>query len=385
MIMIPLGYLTTKFTFNMKKILLIVMCCIISILTHSQKKTSTFRDTIDNAIDLSKFLTEKKGVLPIPTIITEPAVGLGAGLAIGYFHGSILETGNIPDITVAFGGFTDNGTWFGGMAHKGYWKQDRIRYTGLLAKSYINIDYYGPNNVLDDPIEMNLDTWIFLQQIKFRFKQSDFFVGARYFLYDGINTLELPIDIPEYTGSEFSSTLSEVSLMVDYDTRDNVFSPSKGFYAHVAGTYSDEWLGGPDLYGRLKGVLLGFGELSEKATVGVRIETLYASENTPFWAIPSITMRGVPAAKFQGNNVNVLEAQLNYKLNYRWEMVGFTGIGTTAPVGDGWLETSQSVRTVGAGVRYMMARVFGLNAGMDLAWSADDFGFYFVVGHAWAR
>ncbi|MCT4589006.1 MAG: outer membrane protein assembly factor [Carboxylicivirga sp.] len=367
-----------------KSILFSLLSVFIVCISYSQSRQA-FKDTLDNAFDMSRYLTEMKGLLPVPMIMTEPAIGYGGGVALAYFHGSIMERGNIPDITSGFGGLTENGTWFSGLFHLGFWKQDKIRYMGLIGKGYINYDYYGPNNILPAPVEMNLDSWMFIQQLKFRIRESNFFIGGRYFNYDGTNTLEFPIDIPEYSGTKFNSRLSELSLMLDYDTRDNVFTPSKGVYAQLKGTYSDEWMGGADLYGRLTGVLLAFGDLSEKATIGARIESQYASENTPFWAIPGINMRGVPAAKYQGNNTNLLELQINYKLNYRWEVLGFTGMGITAPLDDGWLKSNQSVRTVGTGFRYLLARVFGLSGGLDFAWSNDDFGFYIVMGHAWAR
>lgn len=34
-------------------------------------------DPLDNKLDTGKYLAEKKGVLPVPVIITEPAVGYG--------------------------------------------------------------------------------------------------------------------------------------------------------------------------------------------------------------------------------------------------------------------------------------------------------------------
>ena len=42
-------------------------------------------DPLDGKLDMSKYLAEKKGVLPVPIIITEPAVGYGLGLAAVFF------------------------------------------------------------------------------------------------------------------------------------------------------------------------------------------------------------------------------------------------------------------------------------------------------------
>jgi len=370
----------------MKKTALLIVVALISISSlKAQSRKRAFKDSIDNAFDVSVFITEQKGLLPTPMIVTEPAIGYGGGLALAYFHSSIMEKGNIPDISSGFGGLTENGTWWAGFFHLGFWNEDRIRYMGLLAKADVNYQYFGPNSVLPQAVEMNLDTWMLIQQIKFRMADTDFFSGLRYFYYGGTNTLSLPIDIPEFKGKSFNSTLSEVSLIMNYDSRDNVFSPRKGLMAELRGTYSDKWVGGSDLYGRLSASLLAFGDISEKATLGLRLETAYATKNTPFWSIPGINLRGVPAAKYQANNVSLSEVQINYSLNYRWQLLGFTGIGLTAPLDEGFLNYNKSVQSVGTGFRYLLARVFGLQAGMDFAWSNDDFGFYFVVGHAWAR
>lgn len=43
-----------------------------------------FLDPDDGMLDLSKHLLEHKGILPVPIIITEPAVGYGGGL-VGVF------------------------------------------------------------------------------------------------------------------------------------------------------------------------------------------------------------------------------------------------------------------------------------------------------------
>ncbi|HYJ40391.1 MAG TPA: hypothetical protein VEW08_06350, partial [Steroidobacteraceae bacterium] len=43
--------------------------------------TSKFRDPDDGQIDLSRFLATPRRFMPIPLVVTEPAVGYGGGLA----------------------------------------------------------------------------------------------------------------------------------------------------------------------------------------------------------------------------------------------------------------------------------------------------------------
>ena len=59
------------------------------------KPTSKFRDPEDGQIDLGRFLATPKKFLPIPLVITEPAVGYGGGLA-GMFVRTRKQAGEEP-------------------------------------------------------------------------------------------------------------------------------------------------------------------------------------------------------------------------------------------------------------------------------------------------
>lgn len=43
-------------------------------------------DAEDGNVDISDYLSGARGFFPVPIIITEPAVGFGAGAAVAYFH-----------------------------------------------------------------------------------------------------------------------------------------------------------------------------------------------------------------------------------------------------------------------------------------------------------
>ncbi|HBO79836.1 MAG TPA: glyceraldehyde-3-phosphate dehydrogenase, partial [Cupriavidus sp.] len=55
------------------------------------KKKLTFFDPEDGKLDMSDFLLNHKGALPVPTIITEPAVGYGFGLGLLFFSESMAD------------------------------------------------------------------------------------------------------------------------------------------------------------------------------------------------------------------------------------------------------------------------------------------------------
>src|SRR3954471_22081661 len=99
-----------------------------------------FRDDDDGSFDMSDYLLRHRGVLPVPLVITEPAVGYGAGVALAYFSQSYEQRAEAsrargrgvtrPDITVGAAFKTENGTWAAGLGHMGFWDEDRWRYLG---------------------------------------------------------------------------------------------------------------------------------------------------------------------------------------------------------------------------------------------------------------
>ena len=61
---------------------------------HAAGEFDRFNDPDDGAFDLSEWLLDQKGFLPVPIIITEPAVGFGGGVMLAFFRESIREAAN---------------------------------------------------------------------------------------------------------------------------------------------------------------------------------------------------------------------------------------------------------------------------------------------------
>lgn len=362
---------------------------LISNIGFAQKSSSkiSLRDSLDHAYDISDFLLNKKGFLLVPSIITEPAVGYGALAAAVYFHSSYADKKAPPSMSGIAGGGTQNGTWFAGAFHLGYWKKDHIRYMGALARMNVNIGFYPSGNLGQtgtESVELNMDSWLIVQQLRFRIAETNLFAGGRYIYFNTDNTFEIPIDIPEFEGSEMSSTLSEASVLFNYDTRNNIFSPTKGVLLELSGTYSDTWMGGDDLYGRINTRIIGYVPASKKAVLGVRQENAFTVGNVPFYARPIVVLRGAPLMKYQNNNTTVMEAEFDWNVYKRWSVVGFTGMGNAFSSFEDF-NKGKSVASIGTGFRYLLARKFGMQMGMDFAQSTDDFAFYFVIGTSWLR
>jgi hypothetical protein len=134
-------------------------------------------DAEDGKLDIGDYLSSTTGFLPVPIIITEPAVGYGAGIAVAYFHppqdldSEVHPHQGPPSISVAFAAGTDNGTKLYGAAHSGVWKNDHVRYLGAIASLDINMTFYpslGQPSPEDEGIKFNVDGKFLYQQVQFR-------------------------------------------------------------------------------------------------------------------------------------------------------------------------------------------------------------------------
>jgi hemolysin activation/secretion protein len=79
-----------------------------------------------------------------------------------------------------------------------------------------------------------------------------------------------------------------------------------------------------------------------------------------------------------------VEAELRWQFWKRLSLVGFGGTGAT------WtsLERADRQKTVsagGAGLRYDLARRYGIHVGVDVAYGPDGSAFYLQWGSAWIR
>lgn len=157
---------------------------------------SQFQDPDDGRFDASNFLAENAyGFLPVPIIITDPAVDGGLGIAGLFFHETEeqkeLRLKNLreaedasaflltPSVSAVAGAYTGNDSWFAGGGHLGFFKQGSIRYMGGGGYGDVNLDFFGFGEItFDRPVELKTQAWMVLNSLKFRLGGSKFFAGA---------------------------------------------------------------------------------------------------------------------------------------------------------------------------------------------------------------
>lgn len=347
-----------------------------------------FFDPDDGAFDVSYFLEDPRGFLPVPIVVTEPAVGYGGGLA-GLFLQPREEAGDegwaFPNISAAGGLVTENGTWagFGGDASR--WLGGRLRTLAGGGAGIVNLDFYG---LRGDPsgqaVRYSLKFSGAVLQANWQLApKSPWAVGVRY-VYASVDPRLRDAAADTGLADRVRVQVSAPTAVLEYDTRDNVFTPTRGVYAESSYLASREALGANVDFERFGQTLIGWAPVRHDVTLGARGNYAWSSDGTPFFLRPFIMLRGVPAVRYQGDQAASVEAEARWQFHGRWSAVAFGGVGKTWTRGDR-ASTTQDVGSGGVGFRYELARKFGLHAGVDVAASPGTTAVYLVVGNAWFR
>jgi hypothetical protein len=352
-----------------------------------------FRDPEDGAFDASEWLLDQRGFLPVPIVITEPAVGYGGGVALLFFEESMRDAasrakdGHVtpPNIYAGIVAGTENGTKFGGAGGMMTFKEDRWRYRGFIGNADVNLDFYGVGGDLgtgDLKIGYNLDGWVSSQQVLRRLGKSNQYLAARWVYLDFDTKFDVNKQAPILENFARTIRSSGLGISWEFDTRDNIFTPAKGFIAAVESLFYDPDWGSDESFQTYRARIFAYWPLGKQFVLGTRLDGRAARGDVPFYQLPYIEMRGIPAVRYQDENTTVAEAELRWNVTPRWALVGFLGAGRAWGSENGFSDAD--TRTAGgAGFRYLIARRLGLYVGMDYARGPDDDAIYIQVGGAW--
>jgi len=363
-------------------------------LAQDSDKRSLFTDPQDGKLDASEWLLERKGFLPVPILITEPAVGYGVGAALLFFRESIgeavtkaKETGRLtpPDIYGMALAATENGTKVAGAFGMVTFAEQRWRWRGAVAHPDVNLDFYGTNgsdSTRDLKLGYNLEGWISTQQLMRRVGESENFVGARWIYLDLDTRFDGSRPEPVLAPGGRAVRSSGLGLTFEHDSRDNFFTPASGWKGYVESMFYSPDIGSDNKYQTYRAYAFGYLPLQKNFVLGGRLDGRAARGDVPFYQLPFIELRGIPAARYQDENAGVAEVELRWNATPRWALIGFLGAGrawgSATKFGD-----ANTVTAWGAGFRYLIARRLGIYMGVDLAKGPEETAIYVQAGSAW--
>jgi hypothetical protein len=351
---------------------------------------SQFIDPDDGMLDMSEWLLENiVGFLPVPIIITEPAVDNGLGAAGVFFHqpkADQMKPGVdgrfiLPNVSAIAVAVTGNDSMMVGGGHFRNWGKDHYRYNVMGGYANINLDWYGGGDFpeLENGLRFNAEGAMLDQEFLFRLGESDWFLGAdwQFMKSDVTFKTDLPFDLPTV-----ENTVSGLSAVGLYEKLDYQITPRAGLSLRLQAEANREAFGSDYTFEKYTWKIRQYFEFAEKYTLAWRLDGASTSGEVPFYLEPFVELQGIPAMRYQGATAATLEIRGGYDIRPRWTMQGFVGAGRAAnSVSD--LSSAKNRNAYGLGFRYLMAKKLGMRVGIDVAKGPDGTYAYIVMGSPW--
>ncbi|MBV7529732.1 BamA/TamA family outer membrane protein [Chitinophaga sp. sic0106] len=362
-----------------------------------EKWKFSLRDSLDNAIDFSDWIINAHGVIPVPNIITEPALGFGgmlAPIALHKHEQPVYAPGQKqlapirPDITGAAGFYTDSKSWGAAAFRTGTVVKWGLRYAIFAGYADLNLNFYKTLPLLGEvKYGTNIKSIPAFLRLRKQLGYSNWLGGVQYTFVSTKARLTDPV-LPDslFKPKEFKNLTSMPGLLIEFDNRDNMFTPNKGIKMHIDGNFSYNVFGSDMEYTHLSGFVFDYIPIGKrnKWVSGLRADYQQVIGDIPFYFKPSIDLRGIPRGRYQGNTIAVVETEQRWNVFSRWSAVFFTGVGKAF---DDYADFGSAAwnYNYGTGFRYLLARKFGLYMGADVARGPEQWGFYVQFGSSWVR
>lgn len=258
---------------------------------------------------------------------------------------------------------------------------------GELAYNRYNFNFYGVgNNQPQNFVEKYGVQFPRLRFTALKKIRRSLYMGLRY-AYDQFSLFNLDLGgqlvnktIPGSTGG----TISGLGAVALYDTRDNIFYPTKGIWSELVVYRDDKLTGSSFNYTRIAFDFCKYFNY-KKNVLALNAYSIYSDSDLPFFQMGILggqkKMRGFYEGRYRDNNVLVFQAE--YRRHLFW-LLGFTVFGDVGQVAARYDRfNNQNWRyTYGAGLRLTIDKVQKINLRIDVGVGNGKVLPYFTIGEA---
>src|SRR4051812_21245503 len=304
----------------MKWLPALVLFCTTAVLADDAKPS--FKDPQDGMFDMSGFLA-KGGFVPMVSPVTEPAIGYGAGGGLIFLQRN-KEEGSRPDIYVVGGMYTESKSWATGGIYAGNWMGGDLRTQVRGGYVSLNLKPYGLGDTAQaqHPVDFNLSSLAGGASLSTRIPSTPLYGG----LFVIVANAKVELNQPLPGEADTSRTMVALRPFFQLDTRDNILTPTQGFFAESGCAFTHQ--GDGTWFELLDVSVMGFTPIFiPELFLGVNGGAGFSFGSAPFYLRPYVALRGAPAMRYQGEEIANLEVELRWQFWKRFSLVGFGGAG----------------------------------------------------------
>jgi len=333
--------------------------------------------------------TEKKKVgfvgLPIP--IANPTLQQGLALVgAALYH---LGEDAPASLTGVGAMYTSTESWGYGLVQKIYTSHDRWRITAGAIRFKLNLRFYGIGEnagAKDSHVPFTLDGKAYGAEVLHALGKNTY-LGLGYIFFSNTTIFTSNENLPEipFFDLTFNQSVALLTLPFQWDTRDNILNPKRGNYLKLTATFSDEAIGSDFTYQQYRFGFSHYAHLNDRMILAVRGTACDTQNRAPFYRLCTLGsgdgLRGFPVEVYWRRSSAAAVAEWRWSFAGRWGVIAFAGTGATGR-GITELNLDNLVPSYGVGIRFMMAKDYGVNIGLDYGRSNDRDAIYFRVGEA---
>ena len=170
---------------------------------------------------------------------------------------------------------------------------------------------------------------------------------------------------------------SGAGFFLELDTRDNLFYPSKGYFAQGGAKFYRKALGSDYVYDSYTLDARAYNRLGP-GILALSVSATDLTHGSPFYDLPQISLRGIFNTYFVDNASLVLQAEYRLRLSRRFNAAAFLGAGDNAPKFSKLALSGMRIAG-GGGLRYVLNEKEKISLRLDIGISRWGIEPYFGI------
>lgn len=328
---------------------------------------------------------QSKNYVVAPIVVSNPAIGTGAG-ATGMFFYDVghHEEGTPRSSAQLVGAYTHTDSYFVGLLNSLHMLQDQLRSKAGLFHAGIKNEYRDP---LGGEADFSTDILAAYIQATYRIK-GNWFLGLQGIISDVQYRPDTPQDADYLDRVGAANTTSGgIGPVVSYDSRDNIHYPCSGTLAEVKGFYKPSSWGNEANYAVGDVAVNHYIGLTEKHILALRAYGRTGTEDTPYTDKSRLgqqsDLRGFKSGEISGRTLLAGQAEIRWQITERWGAVAFGGLSKLWDDDLQALITEDIYYSGGVGIRFMLNTDQKINFRVDAAvGNGDNKGIYVGIREA---
>jgi outer membrane protein assembly factor BamA len=322
---------------------------------------------------------------PIPG--RTPEFGWSLAVVGGYFVDLDRANEDTPSSIIgAFGWFTENKSYAGGVGAKLNLLSDRLRINLAAGYADVNYRFYGiGNDAGEEGLSVQIDQQVpvYYATVKYELLPRTYF-GLGYLASKVDTRIRFDLlppgwEIPKL-GKEVN--LAAVGIPIEFDTRDHEQFPRNGWHIDARGMLYRGWAGSDVDTEALSVSMNRYLPMRKRDVLAMRITTRATGDDAPFYLLSTFggrtDLRGYESGRYRDRMMYAAQAEYRWQPHDRWVFTGFAGVGEVAPSYGDFFENL--LPAAGLGTRFVLSAKHKLNLALDVAVGKHGAEFYFGVG-----